>query len=157
MRSINLYVTGTGAESTNTGSSAATAKCLKRARIGRLCASAKSADAMIIAAAPSVICDALAAVMSGAGWSSAHPRGPQRRDLLQRRVAADAFVDREVAHGDDLAGEESVVGVRSGALMRLQRERIHLGAGDPPLVGEHLRDPELDAERVVRVGEKLAG
>ena len=39
--------------------------------------------------------------------------------------------------------------------MRLQRERVHLLARDPPLVGEHLRDPELDAERVVGVREEV--
>ena len=58
-------------------------------------------------------------------------------------------------HRQDLAGEEAVVGARRGALVRLQRERVHLLAGDAPLVGEHLRDPELDAERVVGVGEEL--
>ena len=42
-----------------------------------------------------------------------------------------------------------------GALVRLQRERVHLLARDPPLVGEHLRDPELDAERVVGVREEV--
>ena len=123
---------------------------------------------MSIADAPSVICDELPAVMSGAGWSSDSHAGGSDASFSSVVSAADAFVGREHRagqlpvlvldrHGHDLAREEAVVGVRRGALVRLQRERVHLLARDPPLVGEHLRDPELDAERVVRVREEVAG
>jgi hypothetical protein len=71
VRSRSLCVTGTGAESTSTGSSAATAKCVNRARIGRPSLSAVSRLATIIADAASFICDELPAVMLGA-WSGSH-------------------------------------------------------------------------------------
>ena len=59
-------MTGTGADSTMTASSAVTAKWAKRARIGRPSDSATERSAMSMAAAPSVVCEALPAVMSGA-------------------------------------------------------------------------------------------
>ncbi len=122
---------------------------------------------MIIADAPSVICDALPAVMSGAGWSSETHAGASAASASSealRRIPSSASSTVPVSarlgvldrHRDDLAREEAVVGVLGGALVRLQRVRVHLLARDAPLVGEHLRDPELDAERVVGVGEELA-
>jgi hypothetical protein len=54
----------------------------------------------------------------------------------------------------DLRLEEPVVDVRCGPPVALERERVHLVAGDAEPVGEHLGDPELDAEGVVRALEK---
>ena len=65
-RSRSLRVAGTGADSTMAASSPATAKWAKRARIGNPRCSATDRSAMSMAAAPSVICDELPAVMSGA-------------------------------------------------------------------------------------------
>ena len=70
VRSSSLRVTGFGADSTSTGSSASTAKCTKRARIGRPSRSAVARSAISIADAPSLIGDEFPAVMSGAGCSS---------------------------------------------------------------------------------------
>ena len=62
-RSSRRWVTGTGAESTTAASSARTAKWAKRARMGRPSASAVERSAMSMAAAPSVICEELPAVI----------------------------------------------------------------------------------------------
>ena len=96
------------------------------------------------------------------------PRRWTRGNLLERRVATNPLVgiqdparafpgfgiDERYRH--DLPGKEPVVGVGGRPLVRLQRVLVHLLARDPPLVGEHLRDPELDTERVVRLREELA-
>ena len=94
-RSISLYVTGTGAESTSTGSSAATAKWAKRARIGRPSRSATERSAISIAEAPSVICDELPAVIAGAGWSSETHAGGNDASFSSVVSAADALVGGE--------------------------------------------------------------
>ena len=90
---------------------------------GRPCRSAKSASAISIAAAPSVICDELPGGDVGRGLVGRVPRRRERRELLERRVAADPFVGRERLagrfaglgildrHRHDLAREEAVVGV----------------------------------------------
>ena len=54
-RLSSLWVTGTGADSTMAASSAVTAKCAKRARIGRPSDSATARSAINMAAAPSVV------------------------------------------------------------------------------------------------------
>ena len=63
-RASSFRVTGLGALRTRTGSSAPTAKALKRARGVRLSSAAALAVVMRAAAAPSVICEELPAVMS---------------------------------------------------------------------------------------------
>src|SRR5689334_5459314 len=70
VRPSSLRVTGFGADSTSTGSSARTAKCTNRARTGSPRRSAVARSAMSIAEAPSLIGDEFPAVMSGAGCSS---------------------------------------------------------------------------------------
>jgi len=80
-------------------------------------------------------------------------------------VRSDAFIAREhlaglaavvstERHRHDLVGEPSRVGVGRGPLLALERERVHVVATDAEFVGQHLRDPELDAERVVGVIEE---
>jgi len=84
----------------------------------------------------------------------------ERAEDLHRRARADAFVaiehrTRELTllvldrHRDDLLGEEPVVGVLLRAPMALDRVRVHVVTRDAVLVGEHLRDPELDTEHAI--------
>ena len=70
----------------------------------------------------------------------------QLGELLQARVGPDALVGRVgVAvdcEGDDLALEAALLGRLVGELVRAQADLVELGAGDLPLVGDHLgRDP----------------
>ena len=77
VRSSSLRVTGLGADSTSTASSAPTTMWRMRARIGRPSASATDRSATSMAAAPSLICDELPAVMAGARAGS-HPAADGR-------------------------------------------------------------------------------
>ena len=154
-------MTGTGADSTMAASSAATAKAWKRARMGSPRRSATDRSAMSMAAAPSVICDELPAVMSGAVSGSKDCAGGSDGQALQGGVPADALVGARATcagegalvvtdgHGDGLAGEVARVGGRRGTPMALQRVLVHVLAGDLPLVGQHLGHPELHPQPAV--------
>ena len=100
--------------------------------------------------------------MSGAGWSADSHAGGSAASFSSDASRRMPFVGREhLAGGSPVSGSLIGTGTISPAKnplsvfvgrasVRLQRERVHLLARDAPLVGEHLRDPELDAERVVR-------
>ena len=73
----------------------------------------------------------------------------QRRELLERRVAADALVGRDVADGNDLVVEAAGVLGRGGALLRAKRPGVLLLAADAelPRHGRRLLHHVLPVER----------
>ena len=159
-RSSSLWVTGTGAESTMAASSAATAKWAKRARIGRPSASATERSAMSMAAAPSVVCDELPAVMSGAvsgsqcwaGGSAASASSVELRRMPSSdrrnspvRLPSSALIGTAMAS----RAEVPVVPALGGPAVRLERVGVHLLPGDPVAVGQDLAHPELRPEAAV--------
>ena len=161
VRSSSLRVTGFGADRTSTGSSAATAKCTNRARIGRPESLGRRPVGDEHRGGTVAHLRRVARGDVGRGLVVGLPRRRQRAERLHRAAAPDAFVGLEHLAGElarlavldrdrhDLAGEEAGVGALRGAPVALERERVHLVTGDAEPVGEHLRDPELDPERVV--------
>ena len=89
------------------------------------------------AADASEICEAQAAVTP-----SALGEGGQRADLVPVRLAG-ALVGGDVAERDDLGVEAPLGPGPDGPLVRLDRERLHVLAGDVPLLGDHLGRAEL--------------
>ena len=153
-RSSSLWVTGTGADSTMAASSAATAKCAKRARTGRPSASATARSAMSMAAAPSVVCDELPAVMSGAvsgsqlcaGGSAASASSVEVRRMpssVAQELPGEAPVLGLDRHRDGLALEVAVVPALRRPAVRLEGVGVHLLPGDAVAVGQDLAHPEL--------------
>ena len=133
-RSSSFSVTGTGADSTMAASSAATAKWAKRARMGRPSRSATERSAISMAAAPSVVCDELPAVMSGAVsgsqlWAGARAARdsmvPPRADPLVglERLAGERAVLGLDGDGDRLLGEVPAVPGLGGPAVALAGRR----------------------------------
>src|SRR5207237_1375101 len=148
VRANSLRVTGLGADSVTTGSSASTAKCRSLARTGRPSRSAVSRLAISMAAAPSVICDELPAVMSGAVSGSQLWAGGDPRDGGADRPAAAARVRCQwrVRHRLDAARDRDVVDARHDArryemdrLLRRPALAVDGGGRHPPR--EARRDP----------------
>ena len=130
--------------------------------MGRPSSSAAARSAMSMAAAPSVICDELPAVMSGAVSGSQLCAGGSAASASMRRRAPDAFVGRRSSpvrravlgldrHRDGLALEVAVVPALGGPAVGLERVGIHLFARDPVALGQYLADPELGPEPAVDV------
>ena len=141
-------------------SSAVTAKCANRARIGRPSASATDRSAMSMAAAPSVVCDELPAVMSGAvsgsqccaGGSAASASAVEVR-RMPSSTREDLPGERPILgldrHRDGLALEMSAVPARRGPAVRLEGVGVHLLPGDPVAIGQDLAHPELGPQAAV--------
>ena len=121
---------------------------------------ARAAVVTSTAAAPSVICDDEPAVCTPFSRATGFSFG----ELLERRLAQ-AFVARDVVRRagglavvvdvgrvdrHDLALEAALGPRPLRALLRLEAERVAVGAGDAPLVGDALRALELRRELVVR-------
>ena len=107
-----------------------------------------------MAAAPSVVCDALPAVMSGAVsgsqfWAGGSAASASRVELrrmpssLRRNSPVRLPSSRLDRHGQRLALEVPAVPARRGPLVRRQRVGVHLRPGDAVAVGQHLAHPEL--------------
>ena len=131
-----------------TGSSAATTKCRNAARTVRPSDSATERSAMSMAAAPSEVCEAFPAVMSGATsdpswrrWAGRpgsrgcsrggcpRPARASRPSRCLRRLAGD---------GHGLASEVAVLPVLVRPPVALHREGVHVLAGDLVALGEDL-------------------
>ena len=146
-RSSSFLVAGTGADS-EPRSSAATTKCRNTARTVRPSDSATERSAMSMAAAPSEVCEAFPAVMSG------RPRIPvggagQAGQGLEGALGADALVPLEhlarlvafavsLGDGHGLASEVAVLPVLVRPPVALHREGVHVLAGDLVALGEDL-------------------
>ena len=117
------------------------------------------------AAAPSVICDELPAVITPSGLNAGFSAASRSGDVSGRMPSSttssvSASLGRPARH--DLALEAAFVGGRAAAAaVRLERELVELLAGEPPLLGDQLgRDAlrhEVRVPRVQRGAERVGG
>ena len=112
---------------------------------------------MSMAAAPSVVCDELPAVMSGAvsgsqfwaGGSAASASIVEERRMpssVRRNSPVRLPSSALIGHRHRLALEVPVVPALGGPPVRLERVGVHLLPGDPVAVGQDLAHPELGPE-----------
>ena len=105
-----------------------------------------------VAAAPSEICDELPAVITPSGLNTGFSWASFSADESARMPSSRVIVSEPVVghdrNRDDLVLEATLLGRAGGAPVGLQRERVVLFAGDPPLLRDHLRRDPLRHEVV---------
>ena len=137
-RFVTCSVAGITPVSMYTGSLPVTASEVIRARGVNPCRSTAASDAMSSAAAPSEICEAVAAVTAQPSRSGLSPAIFSSE--VSRRGPSSVVTP---ATGRDLAGEPALVDGADRALVALQRELFELAAAQPPLLADQLGPAEL--------------
>ena len=173
-RSSTLVVAGIGPVSISTGSTPASANVWKRARGLRPSSFAFSSLMTSTAAAPSVICDEFAAVITPSSLNAGFSVG----ELLDRRVGTDALVAGErsrspssvvTSTGRISRSKRPSSVARAARLCDSHRERVVGLARDAPLLGDELgrdalrnevgvaaRHHRAEREAVLAVGDRRA-